>query len=61
MWIDDDGLTRRFTIELAAGGAHVSESIDITDYGVAVDVSAPPASETMDLSELTDLAGSLAS
>ncbi len=37
-WIDDDGLTRRFSIKLEAGSAFVSESIEFTDYGVTVDI-----------------------
>lgn len=49
MWIDGDNLPRRMTTD--AGG---SASVDMTysNYGVDVDVEAPPADDVVDMSEL---------
>ena len=56
VWIDDDGLPRRFTMDLTIPGTgSVSMRMDFSDYGRAVDVSAPPASETMSMQELQSL------
>ena len=41
-WIDKQGLPRRVRVPLGAEGAAI---IDLFDFGVPVDVKAPPASE----------------
>jgi hypothetical protein len=48
-WIDDDGLLRRMRIEMGAAGVGMKVEMDLFDYGVAVDVVAPPAGEVTDL------------
>jgi hypothetical protein len=56
VWIGDDGLVRRMTMDLSmaqsgqTAAAHVT--IDISDYGTPVNVEAPPADQTTDLSAL---------
>ena len=56
VWIDGDGLPRRFTMELKIPGAgSVAMRMDFTDYGRSVDVSAPPASETISMQQLQSL------
>jgi hypothetical protein len=51
VYIDGQGLLRRITISMhmAAGGTPVSltESLDLSDYGTSVSVSAPPADQVV--------------
>ncbi|HEX6194722.1 MAG TPA: hypothetical protein VFZ37_02350 [Jiangellaceae bacterium] len=49
MWIDGDNLPRRHTADVD-GSASVDTTY--TNYGVDVDVEAPPADEVLDMSEL---------
>lgn len=60
VWLDGDGLLRKMTMELAfeAEGekARTELTLELFDFGVPVQVSRPPASETVDLSDL-DLSG----
>jgi hypothetical protein len=55
-WFDDKGLPRRmfYAVETQVQGQKVntSVSIDLSDYGVAVDVAPPPADQVTDISEL---------
>lgn len=59
-WIDGEGRLRRFTQELVipageqTGGQEVTTSttLELFDYGVAVDVQAPPAAQVRDGSQL---------
>jgi hypothetical protein len=48
-WIDDDGLLRRMRIEMGAAGVGAKVELELYDYGVAVDVVAPPADQVTDL------------
>lgn len=67
-WIDADGRVRRmsfaFTIPasaLATPGAtdlHMTQQIEYFDFGVAVNVSEPSASEVVDLQDLQDASAS---
>lgn len=57
VWVDDDGLVRRVSLEFdtgAAAGASLATTMtmDLYDYGAPVDVALPPASEVSDLAAL---------
>jgi hypothetical protein len=53
VWIGEDGLTRRLRYEQQVGnGAAMELTEEFYDFGVEVDVSPPPASEVVDLTEL---------
>ena len=51
--IDDDGLPRRMTTTIEDGGP-TTVTADFYDYGVRVDVTAPPASEVVDEIDVLD-------
>ena len=55
MFVDDDGLLRRMVMKmsLAVAGEKVSvEALtDYYDFGVEVDVEAPPAAQVFDVSD----------
>jgi hypothetical protein len=50
VWVGDDGLVRRLTEQVGSVG-HVT--ITFSDYGAPVQIEAPPADETTDLSDLS--------
>jgi hypothetical protein len=56
VWVDDAGYVRRFasTFDETVAGKTVSASmaIDMSDYGTTVDVSAPPADQVFDATDL---------
>ncbi|MBA3718120.1 MAG: hypothetical protein H0W87_07845 [Actinobacteria bacterium] len=56
VWIDDQGLPRKLSYEIQAtvSGQKVKTSLEmkLSDYGVAVDVQPPPASEVTDLADV---------
>ena len=56
VWIDDAGLIRRLTTayDETVGGKTLSMSMtmDMSDYGSPVDVSAPPASQVFDVTDM---------
>jgi hypothetical protein len=56
VWIDAEGLPRRYSLSADAvkdsQRASIVESFDIYDYGAPVDVKVPPASDTASYSEL---------
>jgi hypothetical protein len=56
VWVDDAGLIRRFTsrYDQAFSGKVVTleMTMDMSDYGMAVDVTAPPADEVFDATAL---------
>jgi hypothetical protein len=53
VWIDEDNLVRRLQEHLpVAGGGKIDFSVDFYDFGTPVDISAPPASETLDLGKV---------
>jgi hypothetical protein len=56
VWIDAEGLPRRYSLSANAvkdsQRASIVESFDIYDYGAPVDVKVPPASDTASYSEL---------
>jgi hypothetical protein len=51
VWVDDDGLVRRLTMDWHPAGGVFSMSLDLFDFG-DVDLDVPTASETIDLSKL---------
>ena len=59
VFVDDDGLVRRFVMDLfaVAGAGEVAEgatgmvSIDFFDFGTAVDIAAPPPEDVFDATE----------
>jgi hypothetical protein len=56
VWIGDDGLVRKLTLDETvthdgqAGGVHLT--LNFSDYGTAVNVAAPPSGDTLDLTAL---------
>lgn len=50
VWVGDDGLVRRLTEQVGSVG-HVT--MTFSDYGAPVQIEAPPADETTDLSDLS--------
>jgi hypothetical protein len=56
VWLDGDGLLRKMAMELAfqAEGekARIELTLELFDFGVPVQVSRPPAAETVDMSDL---------
>jgi hypothetical protein len=62
VWIGDDGLVRRLTLDESvakagqAGAVHLT--LNLSDYGTAVNVSAPPSGDTLDLTALAAQAAS---
>ncbi len=62
VWIDDNDrvVKMQFAIDgsgLGADGAKVQMTMEMTEFGVPVDVQAPPADQTVDLSDLPGLNG----
>ena len=64
VWIDEEGRARRFSYEVDTPGAAdtpastVELVIDLYDFGVEVDVEAPPSEEVTDFGALPSGAGS---
>ncbi len=56
VWIGDDGLVRKLDLseDLTVGGqsASMDTILEISDFGTAVAVSAPPADQVLDLTDL---------
>jgi len=56
VWIGDDGLVRKATVDetVSHGGesATVHLTLGLSDYGTAVNVTAPPSDQTLDLTAL---------
>lgn len=54
VWIDDQGLLRQETVHtgMPAQGTSMTFTMNLSDFGVAVDVTAPPASQTSDFMKL---------
>jgi hypothetical protein len=49
VWIDGEGRMRRMQMEMSFSGEKMSIEIDLDQYGVAVDVAAPPADQVTDM------------
>jgi hypothetical protein len=56
VWVDDAGLVRRFTQsynqEFGGNSVSLETTMDMSDYGLPVNVSAPPADEVFDATAL---------
>jgi hypothetical protein len=52
VWIDGDGQARKITTDIDAKDTLVSTSIEYFDFGTKVDVTAPPADDVLDFSQL---------
>jgi hypothetical protein len=52
VWLDDDGLVRRVRFDTKGDEATIDTTIEYFDFGVEVDVDAPPESETIDIMDL---------
>jgi hypothetical protein len=55
VWIDGSGLVRKEAFTTGAGGISATVSASYRDIGAPVDVQAPAASDTIDLSSLASL------
>lgn len=53
IWIDGDGLLRRYETTVSVDGASVTTWFEVLDYGVSTEVVAPPADSTVAIEELT--------
>jgi hypothetical protein len=49
VWIDGDGLLRKFRMNMSVAGGGVETRMEMYDYGVDVSVQAPPADQVTDL------------
>jgi len=56
VWIGKDGLVRRirlaYSLETPSGNPHAVMTMDLSDYGAHVSISAPPSSAVFDATEL---------
>jgi outer membrane lipoprotein-sorting protein len=55
VWVDDQGYIRQYEStydETRGGNAASTTTVEISDYGTQVDISAPPADEVFDATEL---------
>ena len=52
VWIDHDGLPRRYALKISTKQFAVSETVDYTDFGTTIHVEKPPADETASFSAL---------
>jgi hypothetical protein len=49
VWIDHDGLLRRMRIDMSVASEKIAIEMNLDQYGVAVDVAAPPTDQVRDL------------
>ncbi len=60
VWIgNDDGLVHKLTVDEQLKQATVDLTLDISDYGTPVTVTAPPSDQVLDLNDLMSQAGQL--
>jgi hypothetical protein len=52
VWLDADGQTRQISMAFETKAGRVSETLELSDYGAALDITAPPADEVGDFSGL---------
>ena len=52
VWIGDDGLVRKLHESLSVGAASLDMTFELSDFGTPVNVTAPPAAEVTDISNL---------
>ncbi len=51
VWIGDDGLVRRYDCTTTQGELETTQSMTVLEYGLEVDITAPPAEATMSAQE----------
>jgi hypothetical protein len=56
VWADADGRVRKVQMVTAVNGQHATMELGFSDFGVAVDVSAPPAAEVIDAMKMAGIA-----
>lgn len=54
VWIDDDGLVRRYDMAMQMQGTTTTMTFEVLEYGVDVDVIAPPADVTVPFEQLVE-------
>ncbi len=61
VWVDDEDLVRRVRMgfALAENAQRFTVDMELYDYGIQVDISAPPRSQVMDLADLMNGGGAL--
>ncbi len=59
VWIGDDGLVHKLTLNASGGSDSVALTLEISDYSTPVTVTAPPAADTLDATDLVGMLGSL--
>jgi hypothetical protein len=59
VWIDDQYRPRRIEFSVTAAGKTVQMTMDYSNFGEPVVVTAPPASDVQDMSSVGDLLGQL--
>jgi hypothetical protein len=52
VWIDDDGLTRKMTMDVSVQGQDGSFTLEMFDYGEPVDIQIPSEDDSVDFAEL---------
>ncbi len=53
VWVDGDGQARKIAMDIPTPAGKASVTMEYYDFGVAVNVQAPPADDVFDLSQLT--------
>ena len=52
VWIDEDGLVRRYETSMEVSGTTTTTTFEVLEYGVDVEITAPPADETVAFDQL---------
>lgn len=52
VWLDDDGLTRRYVMEMEIQGQTMTQTMEFFAFGEPVEVDVPDEDETIELTEL---------
>jgi hypothetical protein len=52
VWVDGDGQTRKVAATLDQAGIKVDTEVEYYDFGVELDLSAPPADEVLDFTDI---------
>ena len=56
VWVTDEGLPVRMVMETPVQqGLEVRVQIDLTDFGIDVDIEPPPSEDTLVVTDITDL------
>jgi hypothetical protein len=55
VWIGKDGLVRQIRLALAAAQGRMSMTMNLSDYGTAASIAAPPSSDVFDATQLAQM------